>query len=129
MNRQFPVPKPLMTRFSKAGIAVVCISAAAALGALGCAGPAMFSGSLASTCAENPLLVPLANGEFVFDQVVDVVDDYFTIDREQTVQQIDNVITEGRIDTFPEVGTTLLEPWRGDSADAYERLESTLQSI
>ena len=38
-------------------------------------------------------------------------------------------MTEGRIDTFPKPGATLLEPWYHDSADSYQRLESTLQSI
>ena len=37
--------------------------------------------------------------------------------------------TEGRIDTTPKPGATLLEPWDHDSANSYERLESTLQSI
>jgi len=37
--------------------------------------------------------------------------------------------TEGRIDTFPQTGATILEPWRGDSVGWYERWESTLQSI
>ena len=27
-------------------------------------------------------------------------------------------ITEGRLDTFPDVGSTCLEPWRNDSADS-----------
>ena len=40
-----------------------------------------------------------------------------------------STLTEGRIDTFPKPGATLLEPWDHDSADSYERLESTLQSI
>ena len=37
--------------------------------------------------------------------------------------------TEGRIDTYPKVGATVFEPWDHDSADGYQRLESTLQSI
>jgi hypothetical protein len=39
------------------------------------------------------------------------------------------VPTEGRIDTYPQTGATLLEPWRRDSVGFRERLESTLQSI
>ncbi|MEI8376520.1 MAG: hypothetical protein WCJ35_27195 [Planctomycetota bacterium] len=38
-------------------------------------------------------------------------------------------LINGRIDTFPKPGATLLEPWDHDSADSYERLESTLPSI
>ena len=39
------------------------------------------------------------------------------------------MLTEGRIDTYPVTGATLLEPWRGDSVTNYDRLEATLQSI
>jgi hypothetical protein len=39
------------------------------------------------------------------------------------------VPTEGRIDTFPQTGATLLEPWRADSVGFRERLEATMQSI
>jgi hypothetical protein len=37
--------------------------------------------------------------------------------------------TLGRIDTVPELGATLLEPWRRDTVNYYERLESTFQTI
>ncbi|MGE3409160.1 MAG: hypothetical protein AB7I37_20255 [Pirellulales bacterium] len=79
--------------------------------------------------AENPLLVTCGNGEFVFNTVVDCVDDFFTIDREETVRQVGDVVIEGRIDTFPESSSTLLEPWRGDTVTGYDKLEATLQSI
>jgi membrane-associated phospholipid phosphatase len=78
---------------------------------------------------ENPSLVPANNHDALWEVVVDVVDDYFRIDREEPVRVIGNVVTEGQIETFPTGGATLLEPWRGDSADHYERLESTLQSV
>jgi len=77
----------------------------------------------------NPTLVPVANHEDVWQGVVDVVSDYFRIEREEPVRLAGNTITEGRIDTFPKPGATFLEPWEHDSADSYERLESTLQSI
>ena len=79
-------------------------------------------------CA-NPVRIPPMPRDFVWEQVVDVVDDYFDIDREERGRVIGDVVTVGRIDTFPAVGSTLLEPWRGDSVTAYDRLESTLQSI
>jgi hypothetical protein len=44
------------------------------------------------------------------------------------VKLVGDVPTEGRIDTFPVSGATLLEPWRRDSVNFHERLESTLQS-
>ncbi len=78
---------------------------------------------------ENPALVPVVNRDFVWDQIVDVVDDYFRIEREDRVRLVGDVQTVGRIDTVPEVGSTLLEPWRSDSVNFNERLESTLQTI
>src|SRR5688572_2410071 len=76
-------------------------------------------------CAQNPMPVASPDSHFVFEVAVDVVDDYFTVDREEPIRQIGNVLTEGRIETFPVGGSTILEPWRGDSANGYERLEST----
>jgi hypothetical protein len=79
--------------------------------------------------SENPVLVPVSDRDVMWNTLVDVVDDYFTIDREEPVRQFGSELTEGRIDTFPETGSTLFEPWRGDSTNSYEKLESTLQSI
>ena len=42
---------------------------------------------------------------------------------------IAGVLTEGRIDTFPLSGSTLLEPWRRDSTRGYEKWHATLQAI
>lgn len=78
---------------------------------------------------ENPLFLPPLDSEFVWNQLVDAVDDHFRIQREERVRLIGGILTEGRIDTFPTPGSTLLEPWRGDSASTYERLHATLQSI
>jgi len=102
-----------------------CISALVVIFASGCAlGP-----NPVYQPNPNPMRVPPGDKDVLWDTVVDVVDDDFTIDREVRVRQEGEVLTEGRIDTFPEVGSTIFEPWRGDSADAYEKVESTLQSI
>ena len=77
----------------------------------------------------NPIYVPLVDRDFLWNQIVDAVDDYFWIERERRVQQIGGVLTDGRIDTFPTIGSTLLEPWRSDSTRGYERLHATLQSL
>jgi hypothetical protein len=77
----------------------------------------------------NPMPVPPAPRDWVWEQVVDVVDDYFEIEHEERGRAVGDVVTVGRIDTFPCIGSTLLEPWKGDSANSYERLESTLQSM
>jgi hypothetical protein len=104
------------------------LAALALLAACGCAGaPAPLPPP--AVVSENPALMPVADLDFLWNTTVDVVDDYFTIDREEPVRQLGDVLTEGRIDTFPEIGSTVFEPWRGDSANAYQRWESTLQSI
>jgi len=78
---------------------------------------------------ENPALFPIADRDYAYDQVVDVIDDYFRIERLDRVRLIGDTETEGRIETFWQTGATLLEPWHGDSVGGYERSESTLQSI
>ncbi|QDU26854.1 hypothetical protein ETAA8_19380 [Anatilimnocola aggregata] len=78
---------------------------------------------------DNPLFLPPLDPEFVWSQLVDSLDDHFRIEREERVRLIGGILTEGRIDTFPQIGSTLLEPWRGDSTPGYEKLHATLQSI
>jgi hypothetical protein len=76
----------------------------------------------------NPLAMPVNDGEFFWNQLVDTVDDYFSIRSEQRVQQIGGVLTEGMIETRPLAGATILEPWHWDSSPGFERIHSTLQS-
>jgi len=78
---------------------------------------------------ENPIYVSVADREFMWNQLVDSVDDHFRIDREERIHVIDEVITEGRIETAPLVGSSILEPWRSDSSPGYEKLLSTFQSV
>lgn len=77
----------------------------------------------------NSVMIPVTNQDLVWEQTVDVVDDFFKVQREERVRLIENILTEGRIDTYPRTGSTYLEPWNPDSVTPYERLESTLQSI
>ncbi len=77
----------------------------------------------------NPLFVPVDDHEFVWNQVVDTIDDYFQIQREERVRIVGGVITEGRIETVPLAGATIFEPWRKDSTRGYEKLHATLQSV
>lgn len=87
------------------------------------------SAPTAGIASANPLFVPVANQDLAWEQIVDVVDDYFRVERECRVQTVGNVITEGRIDTYPQVGSTWLEPHRPDSAGWDNRWESTFQTI
>ncbi len=77
----------------------------------------------------NAVVIPPIDAEVVWLKLVDAADDYFKVRSEQRVVFSNGVPTEGRIDTFPQTGATILEPWRGDSVGWNERLESTLQSI
>ncbi len=80
-----------------------------------------------SSAYSNPVMIPSNHPEFVWEQIVDVTDDYFRIMEEVPVR--DMVGSEGRLETLPVIGATLLEPWRHDSANFEERLESTMQTI
>ncbi|MCS7239499.1 MAG: hypothetical protein NZ899_14715 [Thermoguttaceae bacterium] len=99
---------------------------------------ALFGGCRVFTPAEetlpipplpNPLTVASRDPYVVWETLVDVLNDYFEIEYEEPVRISDGVITEGRVDTYPKVGATLLEPWRKDSVGRYERWYATLQSI
>jgi hypothetical protein len=70
--------------------------------------------------SENPLIVPSGDFEAVWKETVAVVDEYFDIRSENRLAR--TIVTD------PVIGATLLEPWRGDSADLRERLESTFQT-
>jgi hypothetical protein len=78
---------------------------------------------------QNPMFIPPIDREFLWNQTVDAIDDYFRIEREDRVRLIAGVLTEGRIDTFPTIGSTIFEPWRTDSTPGYEKIHATLQSI
>lgn len=93
---------------------------------VGTDGPVMPAGP---ANAPNTVTIPPIDAEVVWNRLVDVVDDYFKVSREQRVVFAAGMPTEGLIETFPQTGATLLEPWRADSVGFYERLECTLQSI
>jgi hypothetical protein len=78
---------------------------------------------------DNPLFVAAADREFLWNQIVDTLDDYFQIQREERVRLVGDVLIEGRIETLPTAGSTLLEPWRKDSTPGFEKLHASLQSI
>jgi hypothetical protein len=77
----------------------------------------------------NPILVPVVDDELAWEQIADVVSDYFTIAREQQARRSGEVWTEGRIETAYQGGATWLEPHRHDSVGSFNRWESTFQTI
>jgi hypothetical protein len=85
-------------------------------------GPEMAGGLM------NPIAVPVADENLAWDQIADVVSDYFTIAREQRAAR-GQVLMEGFIETAPQDGATWLEPHRRDSVGSFNRWESTFQTI
>lgn len=82
-----------------------------------------------SQTTANPLIVPMIDRWFVMDEISDEVDDYFRVKREERIRLVDGVMSEGWIETWPRMGSTLLEPWHHDSTRGYEKVHSTLQTI
>jgi len=76
-----------------------------------------------------PIFVPAANDEYAWEQIADVVSDYFTISREQQVRRSGDAWSEGKLETRYQGGATWLEPFRKDSVGAFNRWESTFQTI
>lgn len=81
------------------------------------------------TFVPNPLELPPAPDDFVWSQVVDSVDDYFRIAREQPVLNSGGLVSDGRLETVYKVGSSLAQPWNKDSTPGFERLQASLQSI
>ena len=77
----------------------------------------------------NPINVNTQDSEFLWNQIVDTVEDYFRIKSEQRPTRDDTQWFEGRLETHPEVGATYFEPWRKDALEGYQRWQSTLQTI
>lgn len=71
--------------------------------------------------ARDPLIL--------WENLVDVVDNYFEIASESPVRDFGGVVTEGRLETRPKIAATWLEPWHRDSVDRYSRLEATFQTV
>ena len=77
----------------------------------------------------NPLEIPVSDHEFAWNQIVDTIDDYFEITREERVRLIGNVLTEGRIETRPSAGASVIEFWRRDKTHGFQLWHGTFQSI
>jgi hypothetical protein len=71
--------------------------------------------------ATNPLAVPSADFEFLWNKTVAVVDKYFDIESENRLART--------IKTQPQSGATVLEPWAFDSVKIEDRVEASLQTI
>jgi len=76
------------------------------------------------TQLSNPVTVSVNDSEFLWNQIVDTVEDYFKIKSEQRASRDPSGWLEGRMETYPEIGATFLEPWRKDAAFGYVLRES-----
>lgn len=109
----------------------------AIVGFAGCAGPWLPMGNLfkdpnltvSPVLTPNPVSVVIADHEFAWNQIVDEVDNYFKIKKEERIRVEEGIISEGFITTYPTPGSTLLEPWRKDSTPGFEKLQATLHAI
>ena len=81
------------------------------------------------TAGPNPILVPAVDDQLAWEQIADVVSDYFPIAREQQARRSGEAWMEGRIETALQGGATVLEPFRHDSVGSFNRWESTFQTI
>jgi len=77
----------------------------------------------------NPVSVAACERHFVMDQVSDEIDNYFDIRREERLRLVDNVLTEGWIETHPKIASGIFEPWRKDSLPGFEKRLATLQTF
>lgn len=79
--------------------------------------------------ASNPAHVGNVDPTFLWQQVVDTVDDHFRIASETPVHRENTTWQEGKLRTFPEVSGTSFEPWRSDTSRGFERLQSTFETV
>lgn len=77
----------------------------------------------------NPLQVTATDQDLLWTELVDTIDDYFPIAREQRVRWVGEVMTEGRIETQPVPGASVTEIFRRDATSGFERWHGTFQSI
>ena len=109
----------------------------------GCAGvpseqPPELSIGTYNDAAPNPLFVQTADPDYLWNAVVDVVDNYFEIKFETPIRVFERETengerftsrAEGRIDTKPTIAAGVLEPWRKDSVTCDDRWLATFQTI
>jgi hypothetical protein len=97
-----------------------------------------FSVGTYNDATPNPLFVQTADPDYLWNAIVDVVDNYFEIKFETPIRVFERETengerftsrAEGRIDTKPTIGAGVLEPWRKDSVTCDDRWLATFQTI
>jgi len=77
----------------------------------------------------NPINVNTQDSEFLWNQIVNTVDDYFRIKSEQRPTRDETQWFAGLMETHSEIGATYFEPWRKDALHGFQRWQSTLQTM
>lgn len=77
----------------------------------------------------NSITVSCCSPTALWEAMVIPVRKYFVIKSEKPCQQIGCCIDQGRLDTERTIGSTIFEPWRGDTVGMRQRWESTLHTI
>jgi hypothetical protein len=83
--------------------------------------PAVPAQAEAVAVVENPVYVPVGAYDQVFQNVIDVIDDYFEIAYANRY--------DGRIETHPRVAPGYEQFWKPGNPDHFGRLYATLQTI
>lgn len=78
---------------------------------------------------QNPMIIPMMDRWLVMEQVSDEVDNYFKIYREERIRVLEGIMSEGWIETHPEIGGSIAEPWKKSSMPGFARLHATLQTV
>ncbi len=115
----------------------LCLSILLLCTFLGCSRPWLGQGwfandpnrTISPVLSPNPASVVITDHEFAWNQIVDELDNYFRIKKEDRIRLDEGIISEGIITTYPTPGSTLLEPWRKDSTRGFEKIHSTLHSV
>jgi hypothetical protein len=96
----------------------------------GCPTPPDVAIESAAPAYANPIFLPIADSQCGWEYVVDVVNDYFRIEREEPIRASGNAPpTTGVITTAAEISPTIFEPWRRDTGAPPQWMENTLQTM
>ena len=77
----------------------------------------------------NPIYIPGANHSATWEALADEFTRYFPIESERQVQEFGGVLTEGSFESQWQTAATVFEPWKNDSVGAFNRWQSTLQTL
>jgi hypothetical protein len=134
MAHHDPAPPPLPTCTRRFFVRIATLSLIAHVA--GCSRSLVTGGSVPygttpvkDIVYPNPMPLNNMDTEFLWTQIIDTVDDYFDIKTETRVRRDLDQWSDGYVETFPQSGSSYLEPWRKDSAYGFERLQSTFQTI